>query len=129
MVAKRLKDSTGGSEFLFLSQGHVVASTINARATGELERAVAARGNQPVPARISDGVMEYAPLMTPLEDIEGKTIGELWIFRSFENARHRLAMLRRKIILLGLIAVLAGLGLTYLLAHKIMRPVEKLDLV
>lgn len=128
LVAKRLKDSTGGSEFLFLSQGHVVASTINARATGELERAVAARGNQPVPARISDGVMEYAPLMTPLEDIEGKTIGELWIFRSFENARHRLAMLRRKIILLGLIAVLAGLGLTYLLAHKIMRPVEKLDL-
>ena len=127
LVAKRLKDSTGGSEFLFLSQGHVVASTINARATGELARAVAARGNQPVPARISDGVMEYAPLMTPLEDIEGKTIGELWIFRSFENARHRLAMLRRKIILLGLIAVLAGLGLTYLLARKIMRPVEKLD--
>lgn len=128
LVAKRLKDSTGGSEFLFLSQGHVVASTINARATGELARAVAARGDQPVPARISDGVMEYAPLMTPLEDIEGKTIGELWIFRSFENARQRLAMLRRKIILLGLIAVLAGLGLTYLLAHKIMRPVEKLDL-
>ena len=127
LVAKRLKDSTGGSEFLFLSQGHVVASTINARATGELARAVGARGDQPVPARISDGVMEYAPLMTPLEDIEGKTIGELWIFRSFENARHRLAMLRRKIILLGLIAVLAGLGLTYLLARKIMRPVEKLD--
>ena len=127
LVAKRLKDSTGGSEFLFLSQGHVVASTINARATGELARAVAARGDQPVPARISDGVMEYAPLMTPLEDIEGKTIGELWIFRSFENARQRLAMLRRKIILLGLMAVLAGLGLTYLLARKIMRPVEKLD--
>lgn len=127
LVAKRLKDSTGGSEFLFLSQGRVVASTINARATGELARAVAARGDQPVPARISDGVMEYAPLMTPLEDIEGKTIGELWIFRSFENARQRLAMLRRKIILLGLLAMLAGLGLTYLLARKIMRPVEKLD--
>jgi len=36
-------------------------------------------------------------------------------------------VLRRNIILLGLLAVLAGLGLTYLLARNIMRPVEKLD--
>jgi signal transduction histidine kinase len=127
LVAQRLKESTGGSEFLFLSEGRVVASTLNARATTELARAVAARGNKTSTARISDGVMEYAPLMTPLEDIAGKTIGALWIFRSFENARQRLAMLRTTILLLGLLAMLTGLGLTYLLARKLMRPVEKLD--
>jgi signal transduction histidine kinase len=134
LVAQSLKESTGGSEFLFLSQGRVIASTLNPRATAELARAVAARSARNIPARsssaiepVSDGVMEYAPLPTPLQDIEGRTIGELWIFRSFENARLRLALLRREFVLLGLLAILAGLGLTYLLAHKIMRPVEKLD--
>ncbi len=126
LVAQRLKESTGGSEFLFLSGSGVMASTLNPRATDELAKAIASGGGRVV-HRISDGVMEYAPLVTPLKDIEGRTIGELWIFRSFENARQALMVLRRNIILLGLLAVLACLGLTYLLARNIMRPVEKLD--
>jgi signal transduction histidine kinase len=126
LVAQRLKESTGGSEFLFLSSGRVIASTLNPRATGELAKAIASGAGRTI-HRISDGVTEYAPLVTPLQDIEGHTIGELWIFRSFENARQALMVLRRNIILLGLLAVLAGLGLTYLLARNIMRPVEKLD--
>src|SRR5579864_1677055 len=73
LVAQSLKESTGGSEFLFLSQGRVIASTLNPRATAELARAVAARASRKVPAReiepISDGVAEYAPLPTPLQDI------------------------------------------------------------
>jgi len=126
LVAQRLKESTGGSEFLFLSSGRVIASTLNPRATGELAKSIAS-GTGLTIHRISDGVTEYAPLMTPLEDIEGRTVGELWIFRSFENARQALLVLRRNIILLGVLAVLAGLGLTYVLARNIMRPVEKLD--
>jgi len=127
LVAQHLKESTGGSEFLFLSEGRVIASTLNPRATGELARKVAERGAGHNTRPISDGVTEYAPLVTPLQDIEGRTIGELWIFRSFENASERLAVLRRNIFLLGLCAVLAGLGLTYLLARRIMQPVETLD--
>ena len=127
LVAQRLKEATGGSEFLFLSQGRVIASTLNPRATSELTRAISSRGAAKL-SNISDGVMEYAPLRTELKDIEDRTIGELWIFRSFENATQRLAALRRTIIMLGLFAVLVGLGLTYLLARKIMEPVEKLDL-
>lgn len=127
LVAQRLKEATGGSEFLFLSQGRVIASTLNPRATSELTRAIVSRGAGKL-STISDGVMEYAPLRTELKDIEDRTIGELWIFRSFENATQRLAALRRTIIMLGLFAVLVGLGLTYLLARKIMEPVEKLDL-
>jgi len=134
LVAQSLKNSTGGSEFLFLSQGRVIASTLNPRATGELARAVAIRASRNMSARgstaiepVSDGVVEYAPLPTLLRDIEGRTIGELWIFRSFENARLRLALLRREFVLIGLLTMMAGLALTYLLAYKIMRPVEKLD--
>ena len=33
LVAARLKEATGGSEFLFLSKGQVIASTLNPRAT------------------------------------------------------------------------------------------------
>src|SRR5260370_11396320 len=73
LVAQSLKESTGGSEFLFLSQGRVIASTLNPRATAELARAVAARVSQNAPARGSsriepgiDGVVRYAPLPTPL---------------------------------------------------------------
>jgi signal transduction histidine kinase len=127
LVAQRLKEATGGSEFLFLSQGRVIASTLNPRATSELTRAIASRGAAKL-STLSDGVIEYAPLRTELKDIEDRTIGELWIFRSFENATQRLAALRRTIIMLGLFAVMVGLGLTYLLARKIMEPVEKLDL-
>ena len=43
LVAQSLKDSTGGSEFLFLAGGRVIASTLNPRATNELARVVAAR--------------------------------------------------------------------------------------
>lgn len=127
LVAQHLKESTGGSEFMFLSDGRVIASTLNPRATGELARRVTERESGRNTGPVSDGVTEYAPLVTPLQDVEGRTIGELWIFRSFENARERLAVLRRNIFLLGLCAVLAGLGLTYLLARRIMQPVEKLD--
>src|SRR5258708_10500486 len=111
---------------MFVSGGRVLASAVNPLATGELAKAIACGAGRVV-HRISDGVTEYAPLVTPLEDIGRRTIGELWIFRSFENASQALIVLRRNIILLGLLAVLAGLGLTYLLARNIMRPVEKLD--
>ena len=124
LVAHRLKEATGGSEFLFLSQGRVITSTLNARATSQLSRSVL----QHRPGRrVGDGVIEYAPLTTPLLDIEGKPIGELWIFRSFENALQRIAVLRRNIIAIGLIALAIGLGLTYLLAKYVMRPIKKLD--
>jgi signal transduction histidine kinase len=127
VVAQSLKESTGGSEFLFSSGGRVIASTLNPRATSELARAVAERGAGRSTGRMSDGVTEYAPLHTSLADIEGRPIGDLWIFRSFENVSQQLAVLRRNIVLLGLFAMLAGLGLTYWLARRIVQPVEKLD--
>ena len=51
----------------------------------------------------------------------------LWILRSFATASERLAALRRNIILLWLLAVAASLGLTYVLARRIVEPVKELD--
>jgi signal transduction histidine kinase len=124
IVAQEFKKSTGGSEFLFLAQGRVIASTVNPRATAELMRHIAGGWRS---GRISDGVSEYEPLKTPLLDVEGKPLGDLWILRSFEGSRQRIAALRRDIALTWLCAMIVGLGLTYLLACRIVEPVKQLD--
>ena len=124
LVAQQFKKSTGGSEFLFLSGGRVIASTLNSRATAQLTRNIAEGSGG---GRIGDGVFEYAPLKKPLIDVEGKPIGELWILRSFEGAHQRIAALRREMVLTWLCAVIVGLGLTFLLARRIVEPVKQLD--
>jgi signal transduction histidine kinase len=124
LVAQRLKESTGGSDFLFLSQDRVLASTLNDRATSVLARTAA--GGFPG-GFASDGVSEYIPLVQDLIDLEGKPLGKLAIFRSYEGARSRIAALRRDVILVWLLSISAGLSLTYLLARKIVEPVNKLD--
>jgi signal transduction histidine kinase len=123
-LADRLKQATGGSEFLFLSNGRVIASTLNRRASMEVARRVAGRETL---RRVDDGAIEYAPLRTPLPGIEGQPAGELWILRSFESAKARLDALRRNFILIWILAVLAAFGLTYLLARRIVEPVKDLD--
>jgi signal transduction histidine kinase len=125
LVARKLKEATGGSEFLFLSGGKVVASTLNPRATHSL----AADIDDCADGRVSDGVIQYVTRIKPepLLNIEGKPVGELWILRSFETSRERIAALRRNIILLWLLAIAAGLGLTYVLARRIVEPVKELD--
>jgi signal transduction histidine kinase len=124
VLARELKDATGGSEFLFLAHGGVIASTLNPRATSAVVANIArARGAE----RVSDGVVEYARLKTPLLDIQRKPVGEICILRSFEDARRRLADMKNNILLLWLVAVSVGLLLTYLLARRIVEPIEQLD--
>jgi signal transduction histidine kinase len=62
-----------------------------------------------------------------LQDIRGNPLAQLTILRSFEPARHRISKLYTNIILLWLVAVSAGLGLSYLLARRIVQPVQQLD--
>jgi len=121
-LAARLKDSTGGSEFLFLSGGRVIAATV-----GDAEAALIASQLSGAPARISAGGIQYAPLVTPLLDTNGRAVGQLAILRSFEVAQRETSALRRNISLLWLASIAAGLALTYVLARRIVEPVEALD--
>lgn len=108
-VANRLKEETGGSDFVFLSGGRIVASTIP--------------GVQSLPLPPS----RYMALSSPLLDVQGRALGELQIARSFTGARERIAMLQRDILAMWLCAVLAGLALTYIMARRILEPVRELD--
>jgi signal transduction histidine kinase len=121
-VVQRLKERTN-SEFLVTTPGRVIVSTLNPRATEAVIRATA---RAPGSNRVSDGVLQYARLVTPLMDIAGKPVGEISILRSFEGAR-RIARLYTSIISIWLFAVSIGLGFTYLMARRIIEPVKQLD--
>jgi signal transduction histidine kinase len=123
-VAQSLKDATGGSEFVFVAGGQVVASTLGQSTTQRIDPArLPIQGLQ----RIEAGGREYTALGTPLVDVQGHSIGQLFILRSFESALQHIAALRRSIVLIWLLAVLLGLGLTYGLARRVLEPVRELD--
>jgi signal transduction histidine kinase len=124
LVALKLKEATG-SEFLFLARGRAIASTLNDQATGVVTESIArAHG----PDLVTDGTMKYAWSGQPLLDIAGKPVGQICILRSFEAAQRRIAGLYTNIIGLWVGAIFAGLGLSYLLARRIVKPVQQLDL-
>ncbi|MDP2997954.1 MAG: ATP-binding protein [Bryobacterales bacterium] len=124
LVAQELKESTGASEFVFFSRERVFASTLNDRATAVLSARAPRAGRVDL---VSDGVSEYVALVRELIDPGGKPVGTLGIFRSFEGARQSVDALRRDIVLFWGAAMSVGLWLTWLLARRIVRPVDSLD--
>jgi signal transduction histidine kinase len=123
LVAQQLEQATG-SEFLFQTPEAVIASTLNPRATEVARRRLATARDSEL---IGDGVTDYAWFEQPLLDIAGKPVARITILRSFEAAHRRIAGLYSNIILLWLAAVSAGIGLTYVLARRIVEPVKQLD--
>jgi signal transduction histidine kinase len=124
-VAQGLQEATGGSDLLFLTPGRSpIISTLNPRATGVAARNI---GKTREAELVSDGVAQYAWFKTPLLDISSQPVGDLYILRSFEDARARIASLSTNILLLWLAAMSGGFALTYLLARRIVEPVEQLD--
>jgi signal transduction histidine kinase len=119
IVARELKERTN-SEFVFVTQGRAVTSTLNPRAA----QAVVAAGDQ---QRVSDGLVQYARFGETLLDIGGKPVGEISILRSFEGAEKRVSSLTSNIVLVWLAAILLGLGTTYAMARRIVEPVKQLD--
>ncbi len=122
-VADRLKESTGGSEFLFSAGGRIVASTLPPDAAMEAGRQLSGGRAR----RIRAGASEYVPLVTPLADISGAPIGRLAILHSYDAAHAQIAGLQRNVALLWLFSMMAGLALTFLLARRIIEPVKALD--
>ncbi|MBX5496824.1 MAG: HAMP domain-containing histidine kinase, partial [Bryobacteraceae bacterium] len=125
LMARRLKDETGGSEFLFLSPERVYASTLNTRATEALAKALA---EDPGRRRISDGITEYAVIGRDLLGPQGEAVAKLYIFRSYADALEHIYRLRRDLILVWLLAMSAGLAVSYWVVRWVIRPVQVLDL-
>ncbi|HLH42787.1 MAG TPA: ATP-binding protein [Bryobacteraceae bacterium] len=121
-LARELKASTGGSEFVYLAHGHVAASTLNSAALKQIEREGLPQGSQ---IRLAGA--KYYQFPSPLADIEGRPIGELRILRPFDAAEKHISELRSQLVALWSGAMLAGLALTYWLARRLLKPVGELD--
>lgn len=121
-LAARLRTATGGSEFLFICEGRVAASTLS-----QPDSSAVARQLADSPAGVRTASAEYAPLITPLADIRGNRIGSLAILRSFTAANREISLLRRNLSLLWFFSLVAVLGVTYLVARHIVEPVKQLD--
>ena len=128
-VAARLKQETGGSDFVFTSGRQVIASTLPAaaRVPGFGDAAIAPGNVASNVAGNQNGPDDYLALPTPLMDVGGQRIGQLFILRPFAEERRRIAMLRTEIVALWLSAMAAALVVTFLVAKRIMRPVAELD--
>jgi two-component system OmpR family sensor kinase len=101
-----------------VSRNRVVTSTLPPAITGAIA---------PRLLKNSSEIQDYLALPTALRDISGAQVGQLFILRSLAGARERLAVLRREIVALWLLALVAALVTTYLVARKIMQPVAELD--
>ncbi len=123
LVAQELKGATD-SDFMFDSADGIIASTLGTRATAVVRSNLAHTSETDL---VSDGIQKYAWVSQPLLDISGKKVASIAILRSFEGAERRIADLSTTILLLWLGAMCAGMGLTYLLARRIVEPVEQLD--
>lgn len=123
-LANRLKEATGGSDFVFLRGGTVAAASLPLTDASEL---LPVPGDPDQLPHVRIGRTEYARFATTLRDVEGGEVGELLILRSFESASRRLRELRRNIIAVWALAVLVGVVLAYLLTNRILERIKALD--
>jgi signal transduction histidine kinase len=122
-LARELKESTG-SDFVFVAEGKVIASTLDRTAAGKIP-AVKLDRNRLEQVRLGDS--EYSELASPLADLQGNSVGEIRILRSFDAARSSIVSLRMNIVLIWAAGILIGLALTYALARRMLKPVQALD--
>jgi signal transduction histidine kinase len=123
-AAHQLKDATGGSDFVFTAEGRVIASTLDSSLTAQLQ-AFHPSGLGLQTVKLGDA--ENAVLVNPLNNLQGQPIGELRVVRSSEEGRRRIALLQNYVVLIWLASLIIALVLTWLLARKILGPVERLD--
>ena len=123
-AADQLKEATGGSDFVFTANGHVIASTLNAALTAQLE---AFHPRDPGLQTVMLGNAQNIVLVNPLKNLQGDSVGDLRVVRSSEAARQRIQLLQVVVMLIWLAALMIALALTWLLARNILGPVERLD--
>jgi signal transduction histidine kinase len=123
-VAQDLKERTGGSDFVFLANGTPIASTLPPDETKQIAIHYT-RGTQLQHVQMPGG--DFAILGSTLRNIEGGPAGDLLIVHSFEPISRNLASLQRNFFLIWAAAVLGGLMVSGLLAHRILKPIRQLD--
>lgn len=122
-LADSLRTNTG-SDFVFSVSDQPIASTLNPQQASLIHTKELSETG---PSLVQANGSSFGILKTSLLDIAGHPIAELHIIRSFNAVQDQLDELRRGLWLLWTVAVVVGLALSYLLARRIVEPIEQLD--
>jgi len=102
-LAETLKQSTGGSDFVFSGPSGRFAATL------------------------LDVSGDDARIERDLTGLDGAPVGKLTIVRSFGIAGNRIGQLRSELLLMWAAGLIVSLVLGYVLANRIVRPISALD--
>ena len=103
-VAARLKNSTGGSDFVFSGSTQIFATTLP-----------------------SLNLSQRPQFTQQLVDLENNPVGSLSISRSLDASSQHINDLRRILVLMWFAALVFGLTVSFLLARRLVRPIQQLD--
>ncbi len=123
-LASQLKQQTGGSDFIFLAGGKPLASSLPNDQSIQIARDYR-RGARVQHLRVAGG--EMAVLGSVLQNLGGGPAGDLLIVHTFDAISRNIDALQRKLFLIWAGALLTGLAVSALLAHRILKPIRQLD--
>ncbi len=122
-LAGELKRRAGASDFIFRAPGARVVSTMPEEETAAI---LAAYPGLPGLLRIQSPV-DVDVLGNTLNGIDGRPFGDLLLVRSYEPVRNGIRGLQNRLVWIWGTAILAAALASYLIALRIVRPVQQLD--
>ena len=118
------------SEVVFLVNGKLHASSLPPENEQAALQAIGAedfsKSSSERPVEINLGGELYLVFARQLTDFDGKQIGQVYVLRSLAEAGKLFRAISNRLLVLWTLAILAALALSYLIAGRITRPLEKL---
>lgn len=118
------------SEVVFLVNGKLHASSLlpenEQAALNAIQAQDFSKSSSGRPVEINLGGELYLVFARQLTDFDGKQIGQVYVLRSLAEAGKLFRAISNRLLILWTLAILAALALSYLIAGRITRPLEKL---
>ncbi len=115
-----------GVEATFLSQGHVVATTLSTIAQTSLSDPLLLSSTPQAPSQVKIGNTRF---LAATEDLSASATSplQLVLLKSFEREEYRIGRTDRMVLSTGLFALLCGTALMIAVARLLTRPLEELS--
>ena len=114
-------------EATFLSDGHIVASTLDTTVQASLTRQpLLLSGTPPVPSTVRFGGTRFLAVTEDLSATASSPL-QLVVLKSFEPAERRIKRIDRVVLSAGFFALLSGTVLMVVLSRLLTRPLEELS--
>ncbi len=116
-----------GVEATFLSDGQIVASTLDSSIRASLvTRSLPVSGTPQAPATVTFGSARF---LAAAEDLTAASTSplQLVVLKSLEPAEHTINRIDRIVLSVGLLALLSGAALMTILSRLVTRPLEELS--